>query len=260
MNYFRFYVGDYLKDTSKLSLIEHGAYSQMLAYYYAEEAPLPLDKVEIYTMVRAMTPADRKAVDKLLRNYFKAELDGYHNARADHEIAVSRKARDNGARGGRPQTGSETGLVTGSVTGAQTGLVTGQGGGSGHPPTTNHQPPAFQPPEKAKSTVGLAPDDAPHKGLNGHDTDKTKALRAEAVQILIFLNEQTGRSYEPVPENIDRIVARLKGGTSADDVRSVIAMKCREWGKDEKMVKFLRPKTLFAAENFANYKGELVNV
>ena len=113
---------------------------------------------------------------------------------------------------------------------------------------------------KVKSIVGLKPDVSPRKALNGHDQIQTKAQRAEAVKILAFLNEKTGRSYEPVPENIDRIVARLKGGTTPDDVRAVIAMKCRQWGADEKMAKYLRPKTLFAAENFANYKGELIVV
>lgn len=138
MNYYRRYVGDYLKDTSRLSLLEHGAYTMLLDHYYAEEQPMPLDRQEIYTMVRAMTPADKKAVDKVLAKYFFREGDGYHNARADHEIEVSRKARDNGGKGGRPKTERPTGEETETVTGS----VTGMGTGSGHPPTTNHQPPA----------------------------------------------------------------------------------------------------------------------
>lgn len=43
MNYYRRYSGDYLRDTSKLSVLEHGAYSLLLDYYYSEETPLPLD-------------------------------------------------------------------------------------------------------------------------------------------------------------------------------------------------------------------------
>jgi uncharacterized protein YdaU (DUF1376 family) len=138
LNYYRRYVGDYLKDTSRLSLLEHGAYTMLLDHYYAEEQPMPLDRQEIYTMVRAMTPADKKAVDKVLARYFFREGDGYHNARADHEIEVSRKARDNGGKGGRPRTGRETEQETEQ----KTGQVTELGGRSGHPPTTNHQSPA----------------------------------------------------------------------------------------------------------------------
>lgn len=159
MNYYRRYVGDYLRDTPRLSMIEHGAYNLLLDYYYAEERPIPLDRDEVYLMVRAMTPADRKAVDKVLSTYFTREEDGYHNARADHEIAVSRTARTNGKGGGRPpkddpddETGSGTETQTGceaeSQTGQQTAAGTEDPTGSGHPPTTNHQPPPanLQPP------------------------------------------------------------------------------------------------------------------
>lgn len=121
---------------------EHGAYTLMLDYYYADEKPLPLDKDELYTMLRAMAPKDRKAVDKILGIYFVAESDGYHQKRVDHEISVSLKARDNGKEGGRPRTG----LVTGKITEMKTETVTGMAPGSGHPPTSNLQPPTTQPP------------------------------------------------------------------------------------------------------------------
>ena len=153
MNYYRRYSGDYLRDTARLSMLEHGAYSLLLDYYYSEEQPLPSDLNEIYVMVRAMTPADRKAVEKVLAKYFFLEDDGYHNKRADHEIAVSLKARNNGGKGGRPartETGTQTGIETGQETETQTTDTTGEGGGSVHPPTTNHQPPSpsLHPPEK----------------------------------------------------------------------------------------------------------------
>ncbi len=138
MNYYRRYSGDYLRDTARLNLTEHGAYTLLMDYYYTEEKPLPLDQEELFLMVRAMRPIDRSAVEKVLGLYFTKQADGYHQKRIDHEIGVSRKARDNGSRGGRPSTEP----VTGSVTGLQTGKETGSGGGSGHPPTTNLQPPA----------------------------------------------------------------------------------------------------------------------
>ena len=158
MNYYRRYSGDYLRDTSRLSMVEHGAYSLMLDYYYSDEKPLPLDRDELYLMLRAMKPADRAAVDKVLSMYFTKQADGWHQKRCDHEILVSKKARTNGNGGGRPSGKSETGLVTGIGTGLVTGFETDDETGeetetitgSGHPPTTNHQPPptTLQPPEK----------------------------------------------------------------------------------------------------------------
>lgn len=83
-------------------------------------------------------------------------------------------------------------------------------------------------------------------------------LAAKAKAVLQFLNEKTGRAYEPVDSNLKPIVARMKEGATEAHLRQVIAKKCREWGADEKMEQYLRPKTLFNATNFANYKGELV--
>lgn len=152
MNYFRFYVGDYLRDTARLSLLEHGAYSMLLAYYYAEEQPIPSDREEVYRMVRAILPQERRAVDKVLQLYFDQREDGWHNKRADEEIATAAQARENGSKGGRPRTGNGTGHETGS----ETGEVTGKGGGSGHPPTTNHQPFSLQSPTASKASAPSA--------------------------------------------------------------------------------------------------------
>jgi uncharacterized phage protein (TIGR02220 family) len=107
-----------------------------------------------------------------------------------------------------------------------------------------------------KDIVGQQPD-TPPPARNGHDHEKARELRRQALIALTFLNEKTGRNYEPVPANVDPIVARLKQGSTLDDIRAVIAKKCREWSGDEKMAPYLRPKTLFNATNFANYKGEL---
>lgn len=173
MNYYRRYVGDYLRDTARLSMLEHGAYNLLLDYYYADEQPLPLDKDELYIMVRAMTPGDRKAVDKVIAKFFERQADGYHQKRADHEIEVSKKARSNGKGGGRPPTRSGTGTITGSETGEVTGIETeqpteqqtepqtGEGGGSVHPPTTNHLSTNHQPlsPQPTPGSTSVAPSD-----------------------------------------------------------------------------------------------------
>lgn len=183
VNYYRRYVGDYLRDTARLSMLEHGAYNLLLDYYYADEQPLPLSKDELYLMVRAMTPADRKAVDKIIEKFFERQADGYHQKRADHEIEVSKKARTNGKGGGRPRGGNGTGSITGSETGDGTGLqtgietedvtddeteeLTGGGGGSVHPPTTNHLSANHQPPTSSPSTPTPSPRKRGSRAGNG---------------------------------------------------------------------------------------------
>jgi uncharacterized phage protein (TIGR02220 family) len=123
-------------------------------------------------------------------------------------------------------------------------------------PTINQEPLTKNQEELKKNTVGQeAPDPLPPR-VNGHNREALQGAR----EVLTFLNEKTGRNYEPVPANLEMIVARLKEGATVTDLRQVVAKKCREWIGDEKMSEFLRPKTLFNRTNFANYKGELINV
>lgn len=86
----------------------------------------------------------------------------------------------------------------------------------------------------------------------------TTLLKKQAVEILQFLNEKTGRAYRPVDTNLKLIMARLKSGASVMDCRQIIAKKTREWKNDTKMAEYLRPATLFNATKFEQYLGELV--
>lgn len=112
---------------------------------------------------------------------------------------------------------------------------------------------------------GKTPFLTPPDSLNPYSLNPEKDIvgmnpNGAASEVLNFLNEKTGRAYEPVKANLQLIQARLREGASVADLRAVIAMKCREWKGDPKMEKFLRPLTLFRASNFAQYKGELINV
>jgi len=86
---------------------------------------------------------------------------------------------------------------------------------------------------------------------------KEKTLSGDARLIITFLNEKTGKNYQPVKANLDLIQARLKEGFSVKQLKQVVAKKVREWKCNEKMAEYLRPKTLFNRTNFANYAGEL---
>lgn len=89
-------------------------------------------------------------------------------------------------------------------------------------------------------------------------TSKTNHVQEEAIEILNFLNEKTGRVYRPVETNLKLIISRLKSGASQTQCFQVIAKKTREWREDPKMAEYLRPATLFNATKFEQYVGELV--
>lgn len=86
---------------------------------------------------------------------------------------------------------------------------------------------------------------------------KAKQINPEAEEVLTFLNEKTGRTFKPVPANLETITARLNEGATVQEMRQVIAIKVRSWKDDDKMRGYLRPSTLFGREKYAQYSGEL---
>ena len=104
-------MGDFSRDTAHLTMLQRGAYNDMLDYYYATGKPLPAAPDQLYRIARAMNGAERKAVDAVAGQFFPTQSDGKrHNKRADIEIAKHEKQaainRELGKKGGRPKTES----------------------------------------------------------------------------------------------------------------------------------------------------------
>jgi uncharacterized protein YdaU (DUF1376 family) len=109
MNFYLHYLGDYARDTKGLSVIEHGAYRLLLDHVYATEQRLPDDKAELYRIVGAMTPAERKAVDKVADRFFPVNGDGRrHNKRAEVEIARAQEKSDKARASAERRWGGKT--------------------------------------------------------------------------------------------------------------------------------------------------------
>ena len=78
-------------------------------------------------------------------------------------------------------------------------------------------------------------------------------------QIIDYLNEKANRNYRSnIPKNQRLIQARIKENFTVEDFKKVIDIKVQEWGKNEKMNKYLRPETLFGTkfESYLNEKEE----
>lgn len=200
LNYYRRYVGDYLRDTSRLSMLEHGAYNVLLDHYYAEEEPLPLDLNEIYRIARAILPEERRAVDKVLFKYFDKAEDGYHNARADEEIAKGTSAieqmSDAGRRGaekrwGKPKVADAGGDAGEHAGGDRVGHRVADAGGDaggdrGDDATTNHQPPSstHQPPSPNQNLFApSASHSTPPKRVNGASREQDHGESVERIPL-----------------------------------------------------------------------------
>jgi len=141
---------------------------------------------------------------------------------------------------------------------------------------TKHQNPHIKEPEstipapdlsgaKTADSLILIPDSLnPSTTLSGKpdvsppESKKLNGKKAEAIEVLDFLNAQTGKAYRPVDANLEMIVARLREGYTVADIRKVIVRKADQWKDDEKMALYLRPATLFNKTKLAQYSGELV--
>lgn len=86
MNFYDKHIGDFIRDTVGLSMIEDGAYNRLLDQLYQTERALPLEKKEVYRMARATSAPERKAVDYVLGKFFQSTAEGYTQKRAQAQI------------------------------------------------------------------------------------------------------------------------------------------------------------------------------
>jgi len=105
VNFYKRNIGDYLKKTAHLSLLEHGVYNRLLDVYYTREDGVPKDQAA--RLVGARTKEEKQALESVLNEFFQCFDGVWRQDRCDEEIAhVNAKAERNrevGKTGGRPR-------------------------------------------------------------------------------------------------------------------------------------------------------------
>lgn len=86
MNYYERHIGDYIKNTAHLTLLEHGVYSRLLDVYYTREGPIPDDKVA--RLVGARTEPETQALQVVLQEFFELRDGAWAQDRCDQDIAA----------------------------------------------------------------------------------------------------------------------------------------------------------------------------
>ncbi|MGH8435105.1 MAG: DUF1376 domain-containing protein, partial [Pseudomonas sp.] len=87
MNYYEHHIGDYDTETSHLTWVEDLAYRRLVALYYRKEKPIPADVDEACRLIRATNREQKKAVSAVLSEFFRLEVDGFHQKTCDEVIA-----------------------------------------------------------------------------------------------------------------------------------------------------------------------------
>ena len=110
MNYYERHIGDYLKDTAHLSLLEHGVYGRLLDVYYSREGAIPVDQAE--RLIGARSKEERAALAAVLDEFFAVDAGALRHERCERELArfrdKQRKASASAnARWNKPQEHTE---------------------------------------------------------------------------------------------------------------------------------------------------------
>lgn len=235
MHYFQFNIGDYMKHTARLTLMEDLAYRRMLDLYYLNDGPLCSDTKRLAKQIGMAGEED--AIAFVLSEFFTLDGDVYRNSRADKEITSyaekAEKSRLNGRNGGRPRTGQQ--------------------------PSNN--------PEETQQVISGNPEESERKGNHKPLTINQEPITIEEIKeplsdksddsvkrVIDLLNSLTGSKYRASTKSHSaNISGRLNDGHSVDDLLDVVRFKCGEWLHDPKMAQYLRPETLFQAGKFNGY-------
>ena len=135
MHFYPHNIGDYRKDTSHLTLLEHGIYRQLLDSYYLDEQPLSNDLAKLMRSHSVRNADEQQSLQNVLTDFFELTEEGYIHKRCDEVIAAyhgkSESARQSAnARWARNQSERNANA-----------LQTQSEGNANHKPITNNHKP-----------------------------------------------------------------------------------------------------------------------
>lgn len=110
--WYPFYVGDYARDTSHLSMLEHGAFRLLMDYCYSTGKGLPgnasgnatllPNHCRSYRIANATTKEEQEAVDNVIEMFFDLHDDGmYHNKKIKKVIEEQEEKREKRSKAGK---------------------------------------------------------------------------------------------------------------------------------------------------------------
>jgi uncharacterized protein YdaU (DUF1376 family) len=160
MHYYPHNIGDYRKDTSHLSLLEHGIYRQLLDSYYLDETPLCNDLAKLMRSHSVRSAEEQQSLQNVLTDFFELTEEGYIHKRCNEIIAQyhgkSDKARASAnARWGNKHKGSKRKQSDGNADALQTQSE----GNANHKPRTKNQEYKEAPKKASKLNLNELPED-----------------------------------------------------------------------------------------------------
>jgi uncharacterized protein YdaU (DUF1376 family) len=215
VNYYEHHLGDYAKDAAHLSLIEDGAYRRLLDAYYTREQALPGDVKLCCKLARANTKAERDAVKYVLGEFFDLREDGYHQNRADAEIARFQAKSEKAKRSAEARWSNRESHSEGNANASANAMRTHSEGNAPRArpqtPDTKHQSPAESQTPTRDSSPSNARDPAP-PGVGGSPPGEI-ATENPALPAVVALRKRGGVWLRLTPNNPEIIAAVREGVT-----------------------------------------------
>ena len=146
MNYYERHIGDYLKDTAHLSLLEHGIYTRLLDVYYTRESAIPDEQVA--RLIGARTKDEKDALQAVLAEFFTQTDSGWAQDRCDREIARYQDKQAKAKNSANARWGAKPPQSDGNANASANGMRTHSGGNAPNhqtPDTIDNKPTASSP-------------------------------------------------------------------------------------------------------------------
>ncbi len=146
MNYYERHIGDYLKDTSHLSLLEHGVYTRLLDVYYTREGGIP--EADAARLIGARSKEERAALSSVLAEFFELREGSHWQGRAEREIERFKDKQSKAKRSAEARWGAKRPDSEGNANASAVGMRTHSEGNAPRArpqsPVTRHQTPEEQ--------------------------------------------------------------------------------------------------------------------
>jgi uncharacterized protein YdaU (DUF1376 family) len=179
VHFYQFNIGDYRRDTSHLTLLEHGIYRQLLDTYYLSENPIKLDLEEVMRTHSVRTADEERALKNVLKDFFDETPDGYFHKGCDRNIEAYRKKSKMASESAKARWSQShaNALPTDSERNAN-GMLT-----NNHKPITNNQEPIEKKKKRGSAPVSC-PSDVDEKVWQDYIATRKSAITETALQIL----------------------------------------------------------------------------
>ena len=185
MNYYERHIGDYLKDTAHLSLLEHGVYSRLLDVYYTREGAIPLAQVERLIGVRSKE--EKAALANVLQEFFFVDGDVLRHSRCEREIARYQDKQAKAKRSADARWNAQRPQSEGNANASPDAMRTHSEGNALQSPVTSNQTPVTKKDRKpAQAPEFVLPDwiNRQHWDV-WHSTAKRKKATVEQKQMAV---------------------------------------------------------------------------